>query len=95
MSLHRDWDDVIDDMFRIIALPAAAYNVYESFAQKHPNAKILVRCGACAGGFGLLLRHFQKHHFEKGQNPVVSVRCPHCNASVTQHDVDYVNVQKA
>ena len=89
MSLHNDWDDVIEDLLGAISLPSSIYNVYESISQKHSNSKIVVRCGACVGLIGLTIRHFQTHHFQKGKKPEVTVKCPHCQTTNTQHDMDY------
>lgn len=91
MSLHANWNYVLEDLALLAGLSKNSYDVYESITQRHPNAKLVVRCAACSGNFGLLVRNIQNHYFRQNAQPSINCTCPHCNSNVNQHSMTYVN----
>lgn len=86
-TVHSKWDDFLTDAALAVGLANNGYNVYESIVQKHPDSKLGVRCGACAGNFVILVKNLKSHYFTSGSKPSISTTCPHCDTDVDHHSM--------
>lgn len=86
-TVHSKWEDFLTDASLAAGLANNGYNVYESIVQKHPNSKLVVRCGACAGNFAILIKNLREHYFVKGSKPSISSTCPICRNDVDHHSM--------
>ena len=92
MSLHANWNYTIDDLAKLAKVPASVFNVYESLMNRHPNAKIVVRCMACGGDLLIAAKVIKQHHFQKNAQPSISCNCPNCKKQLTSQTMQYKSV---